>query len=531
VADPVPAKTHDLLRELVALTGKNADTLSRLLSVARFGPTAGAGGPGGGEKEKERKKPPTAAELEAKAFAERQSSLRERGAALQQIGLQGAAAGYFRATQTAEGLRSLGFDRGSRIAQKAAVPLAVAGAAGAAMDKVGDVARVAHDRWSTNEQKARALARMLPGGETLQKFHDSVTGRAQRMEDVDTRAAQERATATGYGQITSFAREYNPMRLGREAVADTYGRQLGPAGFGGLGAAAGTFRLVTDRSTAKAEVQFQNEMKFVPYRKELLRTERDLAKASAERMAREESVTKLAKTQFDLEHKRSRLQSDIEKGGSGPKYHAKLREHELVSRQLEMYGQQRIDAEQKAADARATESEAKGAHQKAKTALEFKGQSEVKQAAADRSMATARTLGEMDPIQRQQGLNILKMLQSGANPDLIPAEMKSLARAVAPQEYEKIITRHGSKTETFQRGKEMGLVGFEGDPFQLQKEADQLAAKGEKAEFKADAQAAGEVAKAGRELGVTITGQIRQLIEAARREIENQLRLGRSSSS
>jgi hypothetical protein len=522
VAEPAD-QTNDLLKELVKLTAGLVETQKRALNVARFGPNAGAGGGGGSQPSK---KTPTAEELAQKVFDARQSWMRERGSALQQVGLTSAGSAYHRASSMAEGFQGLGMNRAAGLAQRAALPLAVASGVGSMMNTVGQAARIHHNPFATNEEKGRALFRMLPGGETMQSFVDSITGREGRMQTIEKQGRQAMAQARGEQRVMSVFGGLEPGQQGRGMLAATYAVQQN------RGMAAGTFHPVMDRSSARGDVAFQNEMKLIPARKELLRTERELAKATAERQASEQHMKSLSNKQLELSKDRARVERELRQqdNQSGPNRFRKQNELARILQEQQAYGEQQASHAQSLTGARQAEAQAKGAVGAASAGMK-RAEADVKQAAADRSMGTARTLGEMDPLQRQQGMNVLKMLQEGANPDLLPADMKALARQVAPAEYDKIITRHGAQTETFQAGKQAGLVGFEGDPFQLQKEADQLRREGDEGEFKAEGQAAQEVADAGRGLANTIKGYVEKMIEAVKREIENELQMGTTRHS
>src|SRR4051812_28278126 len=89
-----PAEDNRLiLADIATATKAAADAVSRLLSVARFGPTA-AGGPSGipgvtGPSAGGGAAIAGAVSQAARAFAERQSALHERAGAYSQIGLGG----------------------------------------------------------------------------------------------------------------------------------------------------------------------------------------------------------------------------------------------------------------------------------------------------------------------------------------------------------------------------------------------------------------------------------------------------------
>jgi hypothetical protein len=523
VATEPADQTNDLLKELVKLTTGLVETQKRALNVARFGPNAGAGGGGGAQ---QTKKAPTPEEMAQRIFDARQTWMRERGSALHQVGLQSAGSAYHRASSMAEGFQGLGLNRMGGLVQRAALPLAVASGVGSMMNTIGQVARIHHNPFATNEEKGRALFRMLPGGETTQQFFDSITGREARMQTIEKEGRQAMAQARGEQRITSVFGSLEPGQQGRGAFATSFIRQQLS------GAAGAAFHPVMDRSSARGDVAFQNEMKLIPARKELLRTERELAKATSERQASEQHMKTISNKQLELSKDRARVERELtqKQNQSGPNRFRKQNELARILQEQQAYAEQQASHSQSLTGARQAEAQAKGAVGAAQAGMK-RAEADVKQSAADRSMGTARTLGEMEPLQRQQGMNVLKMLQEGANPDLLPAEIKSLARQVAPAEYDKIISRHGAQTETFQAGKQAGLVGFEGDPFQLQKEADQLRREGDEGEFKAEGQAAQEVADAGRGLANTIKSYVEKMIEAVKREIENELQMGTTRHS
>jgi hypothetical protein len=522
-----PSGEKLVLQEIARTAKDTKDLISRLVSIARFGATAGGGGVPGVSAGRAAGGTPAGVSgsgpkggTPSDPFAERQQSHYERATAYSQIGLGNYGGRLAQWASRAEGLKALGFNRGAAMLSRAAPGLSLGGAVlnlvKSGIDKAAATAEILGDPFATGSMKNRALFReLMPGGETLQKWYDAFSGRKAGMEKAQQQGRHWQIEAQGRLTESGFYMGFNPQQAGREATARHYG------------ANAAVLPGIFDRSTVGGRTAYEDAQRLLPYRKESLRMEREHAAATATRVAAEKELTRLERTQNALIAEREDLNPLLKKG-SGVLYQQRLERHKNLTQEIEGINQQVREAKQATVSARQGEAVAGAASTAAKAREAHLGAAENLRARAERSESTAARLGSMDPFQRALGAQALDMLKSGANPDLMPAQYKAAAQAYAPDEFQAIVTNHGARTREFKAGEAKGLRGFEGNYGDLYRKADEEEAAGGRAEYDAESQAAGAIAIASRDLGAYIARAMVTYVQNAKDAFDTTLREARN---
>ena len=509
-----PAGAGDMSRELhdiAEATKATAEAVRQLVTMGRFG--ANAGGSGGGGAGSASEPLWRRADRERREqFGERQRETYQRATAYSQAGMGGIGGRMSGYAAQAQGLHSLGMGGAARMLQGAAGPLAFGGAV---LQAGAGAARIMHNSFATGDQKARSLFRMLPGGETMQGLHDSFSGRADAM-----------ARSAMYGQ-----QEMLESRTNSRIAAMQSGSRIEQAGLSGTAGAYARGSAVTarvfDRGTASGEVAHADEQKLLGYRKESAKAERELAASTSRRVQTNRELVGLQSKQETLAKQLAKAESIADKEGSGPGRDFALRLASAKRAEYEQTSEQLVAMRQQSKEAGRGESQARAARDVARVREDMLGRADVLEGKAERSQATAQRLGGMGMFERERGLQALKMLQGGMNPDMMPDDMKAAAQSFAPAEFSKIIQKHGEGTSQFAEGKQMGLVGFEGKASDLQREADTLRQGAGEQEYKIESRHSAEAVAMGKDFGKAVAADLRIALSEAKKEIENQLRIAR----
>lgn len=514
-----PGPTFGHIQADIALTAiahntkQTVELLTKIASMARLGGSAAAagsvpglsssasvGGAGGG----------VSGGLSAaidRNFKERQERTQRWASGLSQMGFTGTGSGMNRMASFAGGMSKAGVP-GAMLAARAAP---IAGAIVGGIDTAAHASRIMSDHYSTGDMKARALARMLPGGETLQGWYDSFSGRAAGMERASVESRVRGIGVQGGLDISAYALSHNPQQAGLAATAGAYQR--------GSAVTAGVF----DRTTGAGRTAYEDAQRMLPYRQATAKAERDMAASSAQRLSAQKELNRLEAKENELTATQVKLKRQIDEGGSGVEFQELLERHKNTSAELQGINMQRRQALESVAGFGREEAGARGELAKARIRESLLGKADNLTARAERSEASAGRLGDMDPFQRAQGLQAIKLLEGGASPDVLGPEMKAAARALDPDSYDQLIKQHGLGTAEFKSRQAENKRGFEGNYGSLYREADTLREQAGQEEYRADTKAAGEIAKAGANLAVEFARLSKQYtdsaIDAFRKEI------------
>ena len=487
------------------------DLLARLLAVARFGPNSGAPQPLG------IKGPADAA---AKAFAERQQGLAENAALLSRLGLGGLGGSVNRTAQFAGGLRDAGMTGPAALAQRGAIPLAIAERLAGGAEKV---AGYAYDKYSTDAQKARQAFRdFVPGGERIQGFTDAMTGRAAAMEE--NRLNEERRRLGVQSRLDQSAAmlSYNPQQAGREGLAAAYRGQSAVVGS------------VYDRTTSAGERAYREEQRILPLRQEEARAERALAVASRERVASQAELNRLRGTETGLQQRLIKQERQLASGDfeSGTSRDDLLRTIGTTRAELQgIRGQQRGALEAVGASARG-ESAAQAERDKARSRTRLLGEAETLEGRVETAQGAARRLGT-NPFDRQYALYSARLakryFEQNGTLDGLPEDNIQAARGFAPEFIDRAIIAGNAKTPEFAAGlKEFGVADFgTGDIKGDSTKAQELKRRLGEAEFRVDAESAERIAATGRSFGAELDKLIAKALKEALNEVERRQKLGR----
>lgn len=559
---PQPQPAPPELGQIAQATQATADAVTRLLAVARFGPTAGAGSPGSAGITGPRGGSPSDADnrsayhrlravgepvtqyrpdvdytrrmgtpagtaaanirdrLSAPTFSDRQNLIAERSAILSRLGLGGAARVMGQASSFAGGLQGAGATGAAALVQRAAVPLAVAGLVANTAEKV---AGYAYDRYSTDAQIGRQAVRdLVPGGERAQRFIDALSGRAAGMEQADIQGRIGTAGVQARLSASQFALGANPQQAGREGLAAAYRGQSAVA------------PSVFDRATALGERAYREEQRLLPLKLAEARAEREAAAASRERLATQSELSRLTARGVELTRQRRALEGKLTEDGygSGASRQEVLRRIENVNQEVGGNLAQQRAAREALVGAEGRDAQARGERDKARRRTELLGRAETLEDRADTAAGAARRLGGMSEYDRAFGLRAARLVQQRGSADGLPEELLSAALAFAPNTVGKIVERTGAGSAAFRAASAdpAFAADYGGDPTDLRRQAAEARRQLAGEEFDIDARVAGQSAAAGRDLGQFVGNVIRQEFETAKREILNAVRLGRNAN-
>lgn len=390
-------------------------------------------------------------------------------------------------------------------------------AAMATLEHTTRIGNTLQDPFATNEMKARSLAKMLPGGETILNFKDMETGRLAGMELAKYQGERDRIEARGRLETSAFMMQYRPQQAGYQALAQAYTGQSAIT--------AGIF----DRSTATGKTAYEDAQRLLPLRKETARLERDSAMASAHRLSSERELERVSRAENSLIRERVQVQRKLMEGGSGVEYQKLIERDRALAVEIEGFNQQARSAKQQVVNARREEVSVQAEHQKARVREDLIGRAENIEARAQRSEASAGRLGRMRPFERFAGLQVIKALESGVSPDQIPENQLAKAEQFDPDAFDRIIKNYGLRTPEFKERQAAGKRGFEGDYGKLYQEADTLRQEAGQKEFSVETEAAKKIKEAGSDLGAYFANQTRKFVESAKQSFDTNLKNNRNA--
>lgn len=454
---------------------------------------------------------------EAKRFQTTQSRNIMSATVASQLGFGGIAGSFSRTRQQAETLSELGFNRGAGMLSRAA-PVIAGAQAMAGLAQFG--ANAAYDRYSTSAQIGRGFVRdFIPGGESIQRFTDSMTGRTAKMEQARIDAQIGIAAAQARNETRAYMLSFNPRQAGLEGTAAAYRSQ------------SAILPTVFDRSTASGERQYREEQRLLPLRLAEAKAERDIVAAKKQRQAAEMESKNILMESVRLTEERKRLERELAKdeNASGASREKILRTIETTNFELGGNYALQKQAAQAVVEARRAEETAKAEKERATVRRELLGRADILDMRADSSQQAARTLGSMSPLDRQFAVNAVELVKR-YGVDALPPDIVSAANAVAPNTIGKLIEKTGANSKAFDRLRSIAPDDASGSPNTLRMMADQLRREAASEEFGIDKSFAAAMAGAGRDLGKVIASVIVEEFAKAKSEIINQVRLGRNAS-
>jgi hypothetical protein len=376
---------------------------------------------------------------------------------------------------------------------------------------------IQQDPFMSQEQKNRALFRQLPFGETIQGFGDAITGRPAAFARQELRH-QEAMTSiqAGFGTM-DWRRQQNI----RQAELDERARQFQTP--------VGRPILEGDRISDKTIREGGPAMRDMQRRVEGERQQqRAFVETQAATAAREQAEREFKRTQDETkeaeEHKK-KLEKDVPE--KGPERQRRLDQIKEQESRIQGLGEQAKGAAQTAAEAKAREEQAR-AKEKLVGASRARVEADVLEEKAATSAAGAQKLGAMNPFERANALENLKLLQAHGPEALSPQQVAS-AQALAPQTVGKLLEKHGTQTPEFKELQKAAPDDFAGDPGDLRKRAQEERDKAAKAELDAEGDIAKSAAEEGKKLGRRVADAITQVVAAAIRQLELDLRRGKGA--
>lgn len=452
----------------------------------------------------------------AGAFATRAGRLNEISGIASNLGAYGFAGSVSRAGSVAQGLQGMGFSGAAALAQRAALPLAVAGKA---FETVEKAAPYFYDKYSTGDQLSRRAVRdFLPGGERIQRFTDAVSGREFKYEqariDAQRRGFAEQAQQEQFRSNLSI----NPQ-IAASRGAEQYYRTGTPV-----------MPSLINRSSAEGERAFREEQRILPLKQAEARAEKDMVVATKERIANAKELSnigaygrKLAGERLELENKLKRSENQ-----SGASRERILQQIKTVNDAIGANAGTERQASGQFYESVRRQAEAKAELGKARTRTRLIGEAENLEARADTAAGAARRLGGMNAFDRAFGLQAARMIRERGSVEGLPPELVQAAMGFAPETIGKIIERTGSETAEFKAGVAEFNADFAGSPEELRRRATELRRDAAQIEFKIDAATASEVTRSFEAAGRDIARLISLGLDKMKAELENTIRLGRN---
>ena len=405
--------------------------------------------------------------------------------------------------------------------------LAIAGAVTSHIaHQVTSAGNIVQDPFSTQEQKQRSLAKLLPGGGTVLGLADMISGRSAEMAMVGLGGQHRRAEVHGRVEEASFMLQYQPRQAGLEATARTY------AGQGAITPG------IHERTTAAGKTDYENAMRLLPLRKETARAERDVSSATATRMANEKQLLQLQAKENGLIHTRNELQAKLNKGGSGAAFQQLVESHHTVTDEIAATNSQVRQVRHAVAESTTHEAQARGEFQKAKIREDKLGDAANLEAKAQRIGTTASRLGGMDPFSQQRALTGIKHLQSlksEAELQATPQDVLEEARQAFPEAVDEVVRKLTQGGAAFQQAQRQGgLETYVGKPGEteagLLRQAGEKTEEAGKGEHAVDVETAKAAAAAGADLGKFVSDAIQRFVENAKNAIMRELLDARNAS-
>lgn len=454
----------------------------------------------------------------ASDFADYQTKLYKRSGTAAQLGFGGFGQSVAGNTNFASGLNNLGFSGAAGLAQRAAIPLAIA----AQSAKLAEFAANAHyDVYSTQAQKGRSFVReFVPGGEKIQNFVDAVSGRRAGYEQADIEAQQANARGNFRNQLDAFQAGFRPRQASAEALAKSFAgqRAVTPSVF--------------NRGDVLGERAFREEQRVLPLRQAAAKAERDVAQATSERLANERELSGLSKTGIDLTKQRGVLEKALNKdeNASGVSRERILKQIESVNQELTGNLHNQRSAREGILSSGQREVGAQGELTRANLRADLEGRASVLESRGQQGLSTAGALGSLNPYERQFAVEALKNAEQYGW-DAIPPEAQSAVSRIAPERAEKLRQKAGLSSSAYGA---LGAAGFSdiapSDPQAMITQADRLRQQLSQGEFDADKNQAQKFAELGRGFGRDVANIMIQLLEGALSEIQNRVLRGRNAS-
>lgn len=409
-----------------------------------------------------------------------------------------------------QGMSEFGIPGGG-MAQRAALPLALAGAAGSAALKG---AQTFQDPFMTGTQKARSFIQdVVPGGSFALSVADTVSGRKAAMERAQFAGQEASVEARRRSELSSFQGSFNVAQAGRESRAAQFGRSSAVLPPGGT------------RATAEGERAFQEESRLYPLRVQAAKAEREATAATKERLAADQELNKLGAKARDLDTDRLKLAKSLSGEDSGPARERILQRIKVNEEETQAVANARRGAAGSQMEARQREAAAR-ADVTRNQAAQLGAQAESAERRASTFAGSARMLGGMGAVERQQGLGALRAAKE-FRLDQLPPELRQMAFQFGGEDIAKKAEREGAALPELAEFKKLAPTTY-GDPEAERRKAADLTRQQAEKEFEADKALATSAAAAGKEMGKVTAEVINVLFDSFRTELKNSKLLSRS---
>lgn len=405
------------------------------------------------------------------------------------------------------------------------------------LSRAGQAAEIMGDSFASSEQKARGLFRLLPLGQTVQGLYDAFSGRKDAFQRAEVAHRQNMVGVQGEVGRMGFELGYNPQQAGLEARA------------AGLAGASPILEGSSDRSTAVGEKAFRDKTRMLSIERDSAKAEREAAVATSQRVAAQRELGGLESRSLALQDKRTKLEKELagspgvrvaptgntlldryagyagaasSSAPGGVDRQRLMNELAATDAEIASVGTLRRNAGESVAEFRKREAQAKN---NAGMMGVRRLNAEAGQLEEDAANAAggAQRLGGMDRFGRADAVQSLEMLQR-FGPDMLDPSQIAAASSIAPQTVAKILERSGRGSAEFSRLQTLAPADFAGDPDALRRLAgekrDEAAAK----ELELEKSLADTAVSAGRDLGALISKIMKEMTDAAREQIEKDMR-------
>lgn len=199
-------------------------------------------------------------------------------------------------------------------------------------------------------------------------------------------------------------------------------------------------------------------MKILPLKQRRLETEREMAKAVAERGQSEVEQVKIGQRINELRAQQARLRPTLEHG-SGPELLKRQTAYQNIQQEIMQLAPLHQQAAEKTYQAGQAVIGARGENQKAVMREELIGKAETNQNLANRAESGAVALGMMDPFQRAIAAQAVELGKTHPL-DHLPQETRDLFHQLAPEDFEAAALKAGNASAEYAKLQGLGVQRF-----------------------------------------------------------------------
>jgi len=347
---------------------------------------------------------------------------------LGQAGLGAGVSTFGNVTALGEAANLAGYGGLGSALGKAALPLAVGATVGGG---ALTASRLSQDEYMTNEQRGRAFLKSNAVSGFFVDAVDNFSGRARAMERVGEQAQLR-------GQVTGVDLQRNEFV---QNIAQQRAIQKG--GVAGAASLQGVFRGSTTRDTASSRIEYDQESRMLPLRKQTAKAAQEFTAAKFSAVNAQVILNGLETDGARLEEKRAALARRLRDVGSGPAQLDILNQLKDNAQRIDANVAQTRTARDFASQQVQRREDARSGVAAAKLA-ERGGELENLKMLEARSEGQAKNLAMLGPVGRVQG-DIAMQIVEAFGVENAPPEIVAQASAKYPEKIAALATKAGEQ--------------------------------------------------------------------------------------